>query len=214
MRIALAEDEGLFRQGLSSLLTAGGHQVVLSAADAQQLAEQVQQTAPDLVITDIRMPPTYTGEGFEAAKDIRRRMPDVAIVLLSHHVDAQGTIELLAAGRHRIGYLLKQRVLDFGMFNGVLERVQAGESVIDPEVVSEALAVRRRRHPVDSLTPRRLDVLSLMAQGYSNARIARELTVTEAAVARNIGLIFETLDLPPDPNIHRRVQAVLEYLNQ
>lgn len=214
MRIALAEDEALFRQGLSSLLRGSGHEVVVSAADAQQLVGQVITARPDLVITDIRMPPTHTSEGLTAAIDIRRRLPDVAIVLLSHHVDAQGTVELLTAGRRRIGYLLKQRVLDFEMFNGVLERVQAGESVIDPEVVSTALAGRRERHPVDSLTPRRLDVLTLMAQGYSNARIARELFVTEAAVARNISLIFETLDLPPDPDIHRRVLAVIEYLNR
>ncbi len=214
MRIALAEDEALFRQGLTSLLTTGGHEVVVSAADADDLVTQVAAAQPDLVITDIRMPPTHTSEGLTAAIDIRRRMPDVAIVLLSHHVDAQGTVELLAAGRRHIGYLLKQRVLDFQMFNGVLERVQAGESVIDPEVVSTALAARHRRHPVEVLTPRRLDVLSLMAQGYSNARIARELVITEAAVARNIALIFETLDLPLDPDIHRRVFAVIEYLNR
>lgn len=214
MRIALAEDEALFRQGLTSLLRGSGHDVVVSVADADELVDQVAQAGPDLIITDIRMPPTHTSEGLTAAIDIRRRMPDVGIVLLSHHVDAQGTVELLAAGRRRIGYLLKQRVLDFEMFNGVLERVQAGESVIDPEVVSTALEARRRRHPVDVLTPRRLDVLSLMAQGYSNARIARELFITEAAVARNIALIFETLDLPVDPDIHRRVLAVIEYLNR
>ncbi len=214
MRIALAEDEALFRQGLGSLLRGSGHEVVISAGDADELVGAVITARPDLVITDIRMPPTHTSEGLTAAIDIRRRMPDVAIVLLSHHVDAQGTVELLTAGRRRIGYLLKQRVLDFEMFNGVLERVQAGESVIDPEVVSTALAMRRRHHPVDSLTPRRLDVLSLMAQGYSNARIARELVVTEAAVARNISLIFDTLGLPQDPDIHRRVLAVIEYLNR
>ena len=214
MRIALAEDEALFRQGLGSLLRGSGHEVVISAGDAGELVAQVPTARPDLVITDIRMPPTHTSEGLTAAIEIRQRMPDVAIVLLSHHVDAQGTVELLTAGRRRIGYLLKQRVLDFDMFNGVLERVQAGESVIDPEVVSTALAARRERHAVDSLTPRRLDVLTLMAQGYSNARIARELVVTEAAVARNIALIFETLNLPQDPDIHRRVLAVIEYLNR
>jgi DNA-binding NarL/FixJ family response regulator len=214
VRIALAEDEALFRQGLTSLLTGGGHEVVASAANADDLLAQVSRSRPDLVITDIRMPPTHTSEGLAAAVEIRRRMPDVAIVLLSHHVDAQGTVELLAAGRRRIGYLLKHRVLDFEAFNGLLDRIQAGESVIDPEVVSTVLEARRRRQPVDSLTPRRLDVLSLMAQGYSNARIARELVVTEAAVARNIALIFETLDLPPDPDIHRRVLAVIEYLNR
>jgi DNA-binding NarL/FixJ family response regulator len=214
MRIALAEDEGLFRQGLTSLLQNSGHQIVVAASDTDGLVGKVERAQPDLVITDIRMPPTHTSEGLTAAVDIRRRMPDVAIVVLSHHVDAQGTIELLAAGRHRIGYVLKHRVLDFEMFNGVLERVQAGESVIDPEVVSTAMEHRRERHPVNSLTPRRLEVLGLMAQGYSNARIARELGVTEAAVLRNVALIFDTLDLPSDPNIHRRVQAVLEYLNK
>lgn len=214
MRIALAEDEALFRQGLGSLLRASGHEIVVSAGDADELLAQVPAARPDLVITDIRMPPTHTSEGLSAAIRIRQLMPNVAVVLLSHHVDAQGTVELLTAGRRRIGYLLKQRVLDFDMFNGVLERVQAGESVIDPEVVSNALAARRERRAVDSLTPRRLDVLTLMAQGYSNARIARELVVTEAAVARNIALIFETLDLPQDPDIHRRVLAVIEYLNR
>lgn len=214
MRIALAEDEALFRQGLTSLLENSGHQIVLTATDTEGLVAKVLQTQPDLVITDIRMPPTHTSEGLTAAVDIRRRMPDVAIVVLSHHVDAQGTIELLAAGRHRIGYVLKHRVLDFEMFNGVLERVQSGESVIDPEVVTTAMERRRERHPVGGLTPRRLEVLGLMAQGYSNARIARELGVTEAAVLRNVALIFDTLDLPSDPDIHRRVQAVLEYLNK
>ncbi|WP_420124533.1 response regulator [Nakamurella sp.] len=214
MRIALAEDEALFRQGLGSLLRASGHEIVVSAADAEQLLAEVVDARPDLVITDIRMPPTHTSEGLTAAIRIRRLMPDVAVVLLSHHVDAQGTVELLTAGGHRIGYLLKQRVLDFEMFAGVLERVQAGESVIDPEVVASALTARRERRAVDSLTPRRLDVLTLMAQGYSNARIARELVVTEAAVARNIALIFETLGLPQDPDIHRRVLAVIEYLNR
>lgn len=214
MRIALAEDEALFRQGLGSLLRSSGHEIVVSAVDADELVSQVLTARPDLVITDIRMPPTHTSEGLTAAILIRRLLPDVAVVLLSHHVDAQGTVELLSAGRRRIGYLLKQRVLDFEMFNGVLERVQAGESVIDPEVVSTALAARRERRAVDSLTPRRLDVLTLMAQGYSNGRIARELFVTEAAVARNISLIFETLDLPQDPDIHRRVLAVIEYLNR
>lgn len=214
MRIALAEDEALFRQGLGSLLRASGHEIVVSAADAEQLLAEVVDARPDLVITDIRMPPTHTSEGLTAAIRIRQLMPDVAVVLLSHHVDAQGTVELLTAGGRRIGYLLKQRVLDFEMFNGVLERVQAGESVIDPEVVASALTARRERRAVDSLTPRRLDVLTLMAQGYSNARIARELVVTEAAVARNIALIFETLDLPQDPDIHRRVLAVIEYLNR
>ena len=126
MRIALAEDEALFRQGLSSLLRSSGHEIVLSAADADELVVKVAKARPDLIITDIRMPPTHTSEGLTAAIDIRQRIPDVAIVLLSHHVDAQGTIELLAACRHRIGYLLKQRVLDFEMFNGVLERVQSG----------------------------------------------------------------------------------------
>lgn len=214
MRIALAEDEALFRQGLGSLLRDSGHEIVVSAADADELVGQVLTARPDLVITDIRMPPTHTSEGLNAAIRIRQLLPDVAVVLLSHHVDAQGTVELLSAGRRRIGYLLKQRVLDFEMFNGILERVQAGESVIDPEVVSTALAARRERRAVDSLTPRRLDVLTLMAQGYSNGRIARELFVTEAAVARNISLIFETLDLPQDPDIHRRVLAVIEYLNR
>ena len=214
MRIALAEDEGLFRQGLTGMLQSFGHQVVLSEADTAGLVGKVAQTEPDLVITDIRMPPTHTSEGLAAAIDIRRRMPDVGIVLLSHHVDAQGTIELLAAGRHRVGYVLKQRVLDFEMFNGVLERVQAGESVIDPEVIATTLARQQERHSVTDLPPRRREVLSLMAQGYSNARIARELFVTEAAVARHIALIFSSLDLPPDPDIHRRVLAVIEYLNR
>jgi DNA-binding NarL/FixJ family response regulator len=213
VRIALADDEGLFRQGLAGLLISGGHEVVLSVSDADGLVEEVVRTQPDLVITDIRMPPTHTSEGLAAAVGIRQRMADVAIVVLSHHVDARGSVELLSAGRRRIGYLLKHRVLDFEMFNGVLERVQAGESVIDPEVVSTSLEGRLRRHPTDVLTPRRLDVLTLMAQGYSNARIARELGVTEAAVARNIALIFETLDLRMDPDIHRRVLAVIEYLS-
>jgi len=214
MRIVLAEDETLLRAGLARLLADEGHDVVGSARDLDDLLATTRAQRPELVITDIRMPPTHTVEGLTAAAVIRAELPDVAIVVLSQYIDSQGALELLEGGTKGVGYLLKQRVLDVDLFMHTLDRVLAGQSVIDPEVVAGMVGRTRRDNPIARLTPRRLQVLELMAQGHSNTRIARELVVTEKAVERNIALIFESLGLPPEPDNHRRVLAVVQYLNR
>jgi DNA-binding NarL/FixJ family response regulator len=214
VRVIVAEDEILLREGLVRLLADEGYEVVGTAKDATDLLTKTRGLRPDLVITDIRMPPTFTVEGLTAAIAIRAEFPDAAIVVLSQYVDSEGAVDLLAAGAKGVGYLLKQRILDVDRFMRALETVAAGGSVIDPEVVAGMLGRSRHHNPVDQLTPRRLEVLALMAQGYSNARIARQLVVTEKAVARNIAFIFDTLRLPPEPDNHRRVLAVVQYLNR
>lgn len=217
MRVIIAEDEVLLREGISRILGDEGYDVVGLAGDRDELVGKVRALQPDLVVTDIRMPPTFTDEGIAAALEIRREFPAIAIVVLSQHVDTAGAVELLTLGAEGIGYLLKRRVMNLAEFLDSVSRVVAGGSSIDPEVISSM--VRRevrdnRDNGIARLTPRRLEVLQLMAQGYSNARIAREMFVTEKAVARSIALIFQTLDLPPDPDDHRRVMAVMRYLNR
>ncbi|MEO9199713.1 MAG: response regulator transcription factor [Antricoccus sp.] len=214
MRIVLAEDETLLREGLIRLLVEKGQQVVGTAGNLIELLDKTRALRPELVITDIRMPPTHTVEGLTAALTIRAELPETAIVLLSQYTDSQGALELLEGGSRAVGYLLKQRVLDVDRFMQMLDQVVAGGTVIDPEVVAAMVGRTRRNNPVDTLTPRRLEVLELMAQGHSNARIARELVVTEKAVERNIALIFDSLGLPPKPDDHRRVLAVVQYLNR
>jgi DNA-binding NarL/FixJ family response regulator len=216
MRVVLAEDDVLLREGIARILGDEGYDVVAQAGDRDDLLEKVRTHTPDLVVTDIRMPPTFTRDGIAAALQIRREMPDVAIVVLSQHIDTPGALELLTLGAERIGYLLKSRVMDLDEFLDSVGRVVAGGSSIDPEVISSMVrrGVRDQQdHGIGLLTPRRLEVLQLMAQGYSNARIGRELGVTEKAVDRSIALIFQTLELPPDPDEHRRVLAVVRYLN-
>ena len=216
MRVIIAEDEVLLREGIARFLGEEGSEVVALAGDRDDLMGKVRAHRPDVVLTDIRMPPSFTDEGIAAALQIRREFPGIAIIVLSQHVDTAGALELLTLGADRIGYLLKRRVMNLDEFLDSVSRVVAGGSSIDPEVISSL--VRRelrdnRDQGVAQLTPRRREVLQLMAQGYSNARIARELVVTEKAVARSIALIFQTLDLPPDPDDHRRVLAVMRYLN-
>jgi DNA-binding NarL/FixJ family response regulator len=210
----LAEDETLLRAGLARLLTDEGHDVVGVASDLDELLARTRAGRPELVITDIRMPPTHTVEGLTAASTIRTELPGIAIMLLSQYIDSQGAVELLEGGSRAVGYLLEQRVLDVDLFMQALERVVAGESVIDPEVVAGMVGRTRRDNPVAELTPRRLEVLALMAQGHSNSRIARELVITEKAVERNIAFIFDSMGLPPAPDNHRRVLAVVQYLNR
>jgi DNA-binding NarL/FixJ family response regulator len=217
MRVIIAEDEVLLREGIARILADEDYEVVGLAGDRDDLIGKVRALRPDLVVTDIRMPPTFTDEGLSAAQQIRQEFPAVAIVVLSQHVDTAGAAQLLSLGAERIGYLLKRRVMDLDDFIESVSRVAAGGSSIDPEVISSM--VRRevrdnRDQGIAQLTPRRLEVLQLMAQGYSNARIARELFVTEKAVARSIALIFQTLGLPPDPDDHRRVLAVMRYLQK
>ena len=216
MRVILAEDDVLLREGIARIFGEEGYDVVEQAGDRDDLLEKVRSHHPDLVVTDIRMPPTFTRDGIAAALQIRRELPDVAVVVLSQHIDTPGALELLSLGAERIGYLLKSRVMDLDEFLDSVGRVVAGGSSIDPEVISSMVrrGVRDEQdHGIGLLTPRRLEVLQLMAQGYSNARIGRELGVTEKAVDRSIALIFQTLELPPDPDEHRRVLAVVRYLN-
>jgi DNA-binding NarL/FixJ family response regulator len=216
MRVILAEDDVLLREGIARILGDEGYDVVAQAGDRDDLLEKVRRHIPDLVVTDIRMPPTFTRDGIAAALQIRRELPDVAVVVLSQHIDTPGALELLSFGAERIGYLLKSRVMDLDEFLDSASRVVAGGSSIDPEVISSMVrrGVRDQQdHGIGLLTPRRLEVLQLMAQGYSNARIGRDLGVTEKAVDRSIALIFQTLELPPDPDEHRRVLAVVRYLN-
>ena len=216
MRVILAEDDVLLREGIARILGDEGYDVVAQAGDRDDLIEKVRSHHPDLVVTDIRMPPTFTRDGIAAALQIRRELPDVAVVVLSQHIDTPGALELLGLGAERIGYLLKSRVMDLDEFLDSVRRVVAGGSSIDPEVISSMVrrGVRDEQdHGIGLLTPRRLEVLQLMAQGYSNARIGRELGVTEKAVDRSIALIFQTLELPPDADEHRRVVAVVRYLN-
>ena len=217
MRLIIAEDDVLLREGIARILGDEGYEIVAQAGDRDDLLEKVRTHHPDVVVTDIRMPPTFTRDGIAAALQIRRELPDVAIIVLSQHIDTPGALELLTLGADRIGYLLKSRVMDLDEFLDSVHRVVAGGSSIDPEVISSM--VRRevrdnRDEGIAQLTPRRLEVLELMAQGYSNARIAREMVVTEKAVARSIALIFQTLGLPQDPDDHRRVLAVMRFLNR
>jgi DNA-binding NarL/FixJ family response regulator len=216
MRMIIAEDDVLLREGVARILGDEGFEVVAQAGDRDDLLDKVRAHHPDVVITDIRMPPTFTRDGIAAALQIRRELPDIAIIVLSQHIDSPGALELLSLGAERIGYLLKSRVMDLDEFLDSVQRVVAGGSSIDPEVISSLVrrGVRDHQdHGVGLLTPRRLQVLQLMAQGFSNARIARELDVSEKGVDRAIGVIFQTLELPPSPDEHRRVLAVMRYLN-
>lgn len=217
MRVVIAEDEFLLREGISRILADEGHEIVATAGDADDLLGKVAAFRPDLVLTDIRMPPDFADDGLRAAKQIRRKHPGTAVVVLSQYVDATGAMELLADGANGIGYLLKRRILNLEDFLDSVQRVADGGSSIDSDVITSMVRREVRNHQdggIAQLTPRRLEVLQLMAQGYSNARIARELFVTEKAVARSIALIFVALDLPPDPDDHRRVLAVMRFLDR
>ncbi|MFD6700288.1 MULTISPECIES: response regulator [unclassified Microbacterium] len=217
MRVVIAEDEVLLREGISRILTDEGHEIVATAGDADDLLGKTRAHRPDLVLTDIRMPPDFADDGLRAAKRIRQELPGTAVIVLSQYVDATGAMELLADGAAGIGYLLKRRILNLEDFLDSVQRVADGGSSIDSDVITSMVRREVRDHRdggIAQLTPRRLEVLQLMAQGYSNARIARELFVTEKAVARSIALIFTTLDLPPDPDDHRRVLAVMRFLDR
>ncbi len=212
MRVAIADDAVLFREGLARLLEASGMEVVGRAGDAAQLLEVVEEQQPDIVITDIRMPPTHTTEGLVAAAEIRVRHPKVAVLLLSQYVETTHVIRLLERGASRIGYLLKDRVSDVKEFVDAVRRVATGGSAIDPEVVSELLVRRRRHDLVGGLSDREREVLNLMAEGRSNAAIGSTLHMSEKTVEGHVRSIFSKLDLEPAPDDHRRVLAVLVYL--
>jgi DNA-binding NarL/FixJ family response regulator len=212
VRIVIAEDSVLLREGLSRLLADYGHEVVAALGDADGLAESVDRHAPDLVILDVRMPPTHTDEGLRAAVNLRSSRPATPVLVLSQYVEERYATELLAMGSVGVGYLLKERVADVREFIEAAQRVAGGGTALDPEVVSQLLVRSRRREPLDSLTVREREVLSLMAQGFSNAAIADQLVVSAGAVEKHISSIFGKLDLPPSEHEHRRVLAVLRYL--
>jgi len=211
MRVVLAEDDVLLREGLASLLQRAGYQVVGQAGDPTQLLTLVGQQRPELVVVDIRMPPTHTSEGLQAARQIRQDHPEVAILVLSAHAEVEHAMELLASGR-RIGYLLKSRVVDVGEFLDTLGRVARGGSVVDPALVQELVAARRRDDPLAVLSVREREVLALMAEGRSNAGIARRLWVTEGTVEKHVRAILTKLGLAETDDDHRRVLAVLTFL--
>jgi DNA-binding NarL/FixJ family response regulator len=210
MRIVIGEDSTLFREGLTRLLEDAGHTVVGKAADAPSLLAAVEGTQPDLVIVDIRMPPDRTDDGARAARTLRERQGDLAIVLLSQHLESRHSVELVAGGH--FGYLLKDRVFDVDDFLEALRRVAAGGSALDPEVVATLLGPRRRRDPLALLTPREREVLALMAEGRTNVGIAHRLFLTERTVETHVANIMSKLGLAESAHEHRRVLAVLAWL--
>ena len=211
LRVILAEDDVLLREGLASLLLRSGLEVVGQAGDASQLLTMVRDQIPELVVVDIRMPPSHTTEGLDAAHVIRKDFPEVGILVLSAHVEVEHALELLAGGRG-IGYLLKSRVTDIDEFIGSLQRVAKGGSVVDPALVAELVAARHRDDPLEALSMREQEVLALMAEGRSNAGIARRLWVTEGTVEKHVRSILTKLSLAEADDDHRRVLAVLAYL--
>ena len=212
MRIVIAEDAVLLRAGLTRLLDDAGEEVVAAVGDGEALIDAVARQHPDLAIVDVRMPPTFSDEGIRAAVRIRRDFPDVAVLVLSQYVEEEYASELLAANTESVGYLLKDRVADVGEFIEAVRRVGAGGTALDPEVVAQLLARSRRQDPLDRLTEREREVLSLMAEGRSNTAIAQQLVVSDGAVEKHVRNIFTKLDLAPDAGDHRRVLAVLRYL--
>jgi DNA-binding NarL/FixJ family response regulator len=210
MRVVIAEDSVLLREGLTRLLTEAGHEVAAAEGDAEQFLRAVAAHPPDAVVVDVRMPPTFTDEGLRAALVVRDRWPEVGVLVLSQWVEERYATELISGRPHGVGYLLKDRVADVGEFLDALHRVAAGGSALDPEVVAQLLA--RSRHPLGELTPREREVLALMAEGRSNSAIAAALVVGGGAVEKHINNIFTKLGLAPGDRDHRRVLAVLRYL--
>ena len=211
LRVVLADDDVLLREGLASLLERSGFQIAGQAGDGVQLLKLVRDTAPDLVVVDIRMPPTHTCEGLEAARAIRQELPETGILVLSAYAEVEHAMELLASGQG-IGYLLKTRITDVGEFLDTLARIATGGSVVDPALVQELLSAQRRTDPLGVLSDREREVLALMAEGRSNAGIARRLWVTEGTVEKHVRSILAKLSLPETNDDHRRVLAVLTFL--
>jgi len=212
IRVALADDDVLLREGLASLLERSGFDVVGQCGDPARLLDLVRRQRPDLVLVDIRMPPGQSTEGLEAAHQIRSEFPDTAILVLSAHVEVEHAMDLLASGQ-RSGYLLKSRVIDVGDFADTLRRLVRGASVVDPALVAELVAARRAHDPLDALSPREREVLALMAEGRSNSAISHELWVTEGTVEKHVRSILMKLGLPESDDVHRRVLAVLTFLD-
>jgi DNA-binding NarL/FixJ family response regulator len=212
MRIVIVEDSVLLREGIARILAEFGDEVVATLGDASRLLQAVEELAPDIVIADVRMPPTFTDEGLRAAVELRARRPDVPVLVLSQYVEERYATELLSGSTVGIGYLLKERVADVGEFLSAVRRVANGGTALDPEVVSQLLTRSRRGDALAGLTPREREVLGLMAQGLSNTGIAGQLVVSDGAVEKHISAIFAKLSLPASDTDHRRVLAVLTYL--
>jgi DNA-binding NarL/FixJ family response regulator len=212
VRVVIADDSVLLRSGLTRYLIDAGLDVVAAVGDGGALLDVVARHLPDLAVIDVRMPPTHTDEGLRAALEIRSRWPQVALLVLSQYVEQHYAAQLLSGDTRRVGYLLKDRVADMGEFVDTLHRVADGGTALDPEVVAQLLAGSRQRHPLDELSPRERDVLGLMAEGRSNAGIAAVLVVSDGAVEKHISNIFSKLTLAPADSDHRRVLAVLRYL--
>ncbi|HEU5265153.1 MAG TPA: response regulator transcription factor [Jatrophihabitans sp.] len=212
MRVVIAEDSAVLRDGLAALLTDRGHEVVATVGDGDALRSAAAAYRPDACVVDIRMPPTFTDEGLRAAIALRRSQQDVGVLVFSQYVETRYAAELLATSTKGVGYLLKDRVADVRDFVEALNRVATGGTALDPEVVAQLLGASRRRDDLSSLTPREREVLELMAAGLSNAGIAAGLVISEGAVEKHIANIFSKLDLPPSETDNRRVLAVLRYL--
>src|SRR3954465_7800452 len=210
-RVAIADDDVLLRQGLAALLREGGYEVVGEAGDADGLIELVRREQPDVAIVDIRMPPTHTTEGLEAARTIREELPQAAILVLSPHMEVEHAMDLLGAGRG-IGYVLKTRIGDVDELTDTLERISSGGSVVDPALVEELGRAHRARDPLAELTTREREVLELMAEGRSNTGIGRSLWIAEGTVEKHVRSIFGERQLPGAPDDHRRVLAVIAFL--
>ncbi len=214
MRVAVADDAVILREGLSRLLEEAGFDVLGLAADGDALLDLVERTRPDVAIIDIRMPPTHTDEGLQAAKVIRERWPETGILVLSQHVNTRYAVELLSAGSEGVGYLLKERVSDLHELSSSVKRIGNGGSVLDPAVVSELVGrPRQADNPLENLTDREHEVLALIAEGRSNRAIAERLFISDHTVEKHINNILGTLRLPQSPDDHRRVLAVITYLN-
>jgi DNA-binding NarL/FixJ family response regulator len=211
LRVVLADDDVLLREGLASLLERSGLNVVGQAGDGVEVLALVRSTHPDVAIIDVRMPPAHATEGLEAARVIRQELPDTAVVVLSAHVEVDEAMDLLAGGE-RVGYLLKSRVTNVAEFIETVRRISAGASVVDPSLVQELVRARRRRDPLDVLSPREREVLAHMAEDASNAGIARRIVVSEGTVEKHVRSILTKLDLPESQADHRRVLAVLRFL--
>ena len=212
MRVVLAEDSVLLREGVARILDEAGFEVVGQAGNADELMLKVRSYSPDVAIVDIRMPPTHTDEGLRAAQEIRDKHPTCGVLVLSQYVEAAYAMELLAESAEGVGYLLKDRVSDVNEFADAVRRVGEGGSALDPTIVSQLVGRRRRDDPIDQLTPREREVLGLMAEGRSNSGIAEQLVVTDRAVEKHVTSIFSKLRLPAASEDHRRVLAVLAYL--
>jgi DNA-binding NarL/FixJ family response regulator len=212
VRVAIADDSVLLRAGLERLLVDAGWQVVASVGDAPALMAAVREHHPDVAIVDVRMPPGFSDEGLRAAVELRRVAPDMGVLVLSQYVEEPAAQELLSLGARGVGYLLKDRVADVSEFIDAVNRVARGGTALDPEVVAQVMARRRREDPLAPLTPRERDVLACMAEGRSNTAIASRLAVGEGAVEKHVSHIFSKLGLEPDDSDHRRVLAVLAFL--